>query len=213
LTLRVIVEQIPLGTAGCLRAITPDWGDTLIVYGDILFDIALAPLFEFHSLRRALLTIVAHPNDHPRTSDLIVEDGGLVRAILPVGRPRKHDYRNLVPAGLYLASPAFFAKIKPDAKLDMIRDLLPEIIASGSEIAVYNTPEYLRDVGTQRRHELAERDLAAGRVEAMNGSHSRPAILFDCDGVLNEEPGLHGAVNPDEYKDHTRCRECHSTCT
>jgi mannose-1-phosphate guanylyltransferase/phosphomannomutase len=26
----------------------------------------------------------------------------------------------------------------------------------------------------------------------------RPAIFFDCDGVLNEEPGLHGALTPED---------------
>ena len=66
----------------------------------------------FHRRQQALLTIVAHPNDHPRTSDLIVEEDGLVKAILPHGQPREHDYRNLVPAGLYLASPAFLRQLE-----------------------------------------------------------------------------------------------------
>jgi histidinol-phosphate phosphatase family protein len=200
LALRVIVEQAPLGTAGCLAALNSSIDDSLIVYGDILFDIALAPLREFHRGKRPLLTIVAHPNDHPRTSDLIVERDGLVKAILPRGRPRECDYRNLVPAGVYLASPAFFATIAPGEKADMICDFLPALVASGAKIAVYNTPEYLRDVGTPARHELAERDLIAGRVEAMNGCHRRPAIFFDCDGVLNEEPGMHGARTADDVK-------------
>jgi len=28
----------------------------------------------------------------------------------------------------------------------------------------------------------------------------RPAIFFDCDGVLNEEPGVHGALTPDDVR-------------
>ena len=107
LELRIIIEPAPLGTAGCLTALDPAAGDWLIVYGDILFDIALAPLWEFHRREQAALTVVAHPNDHPRTSDIIVEEHGLVKAILPVGFPREDDYRNLVPAGLYLASACF----------------------------------------------------------------------------------------------------------
>ena len=82
----------------------------------------------------------------------------------------------------------------------MIRDLLPKLVAAGARIAAYNTPEYLRDVGSPARHGLAERDLAAGRVEASNNEHRRPAIFFDCDGVLNEEPGLQGARKPDDVK-------------
>jgi mannose-1-phosphate guanylyltransferase / phosphomannomutase len=129
---------------------------------------------------------------------LIIEEDGVVKAILPHEQRREADHRNLVPAGLYLASPAFFTLIERGAKADMICDLLPALVASGARLAAYNTSEYLRDVGTPARHAQAERDLAAGRVEAMNNAHRRPAIFFDCDGVLNEEPGLRGATTPDD---------------
>src|SRR6202043_3218363 len=43
LALQVIVEPRPLGTAGCLMALDPGTEEVLIVYGDMLFDIALAP--------------------------------------------------------------------------------------------------------------------------------------------------------------------------
>jgi mannose-1-phosphate guanylyltransferase / phosphomannomutase len=200
LSLKVIVEPTPLGTAGCLSALDRSTHDWLIVYGDMLFDIALQPLFDFHRRQQAVLTVVAHPNDHPRTSDLIVEDNGFARAILPAKQVRHHDYRNLVPAGLYLASPAFFSQINRNEKADMIHDVLPGIVASGNRLAVYNTPEYLRDVGTTGRHESAERDLALGRPETMNGHNYRPAVFFDCDGVLNHEPGQHGAIAEDDVK-------------
>ena len=120
LALQIIIESAPLGTAGCLAALEPATEDTLIVYGDMLFDMALSPLQEFHRDREALLTVVVHPNDHPRTSDLIVEEDGLVKAILPRGRPRADDHRNLVPTGLYFASPAFFTRLERGAKVDMI---------------------------------------------------------------------------------------------
>jgi mannose-1-phosphate guanylyltransferase / phosphomannomutase len=200
LGLQIIIEPTPLGTAGCLGALNPDPEDTLIVYGDMLFDIALAALAEFHHYQKALLTIVAHPNDHPRTSDLIVEEDGLVRDILPYRKPRKDDHRNLVPAGLYLASPDFFSHLRRGAKTDMIGELLPTLVAAGAKIYAYNTPEYLRDVGSPGRHAMAERDLAAGRVEASNNRHHRPALFFDCDGVLNEEPGLRGAITADDVR-------------
>ena len=198
LKLRVIVEPVPLGTAGCLAAVDPGSEETVIVYGDVLFDLVLGPLSAFHHRQGALLTIVAHPNDHPRTSDLIVEEDGLVKAILPQPRSDEVDHRNLVPAGFYLASPPFFERVRPGIKMDMIHDLLPALVTAGCRIAAYNTPEYLRDTGSPACHDMAERDLAAGRVEANNKNHLRPAIFFDCDGVLNEEPGLNGAMKPED---------------
>jgi mannose-1-phosphate guanylyltransferase/phosphomannomutase len=200
LELRIIVEPKPLGTAGCLTALDPGAPETLIVYGDMLFDVALAPFQDFHRRKNAILTVVAHPNDHPRSSDLIVERDGLVQEILPHARPRRDDHRNLVPAGLYLAAPAFLAALDRGAKADMINDVLPRLIAAGLPIAAYNTPEYLRDIGSPARHALAERDLQAGGVEVLSNAHPRPAIFFDCDGVLNEEPGDPGIVSPDQVK-------------
>jgi mannose-1-phosphate guanylyltransferase / phosphomannomutase len=200
LVLRIMIEPKPLGTAGCLTALDPGTQETLIVYGDLLFDVALAPLWEFHRRKNALLTVVAHPNDHPRTSDLIVERDGLMQRILPRGQSRQHDHRNLVPAGLYLASPAFLTTLTSGARADMITDVLPRLVAAGAAIAVYNTPEYLRDIGGPTRHALAERDVRGGGVAALGGAHPRPAIFFDCDGVLNEEPGDPGVVAPDSVK-------------
>jgi histidinol-phosphate phosphatase family protein len=197
LALDIKVEAELLGTAGCLAALAPA-DDVLLVYGDMLFDVALAPLAKFHSDQRALITIVVHPNDHPRTSDLIRERDGLVTALLPREIPRARDERNLVPAGLYLASADFFARIPQGQKLDMVRDVLPPLVAAGERVAAYNTPEYMRDVGTETRHATAARDLADGTVAALNLANKRPAIFFDVDGVLNEEPGLQGVLKPDD---------------
>jgi mannose-1-phosphate guanylyltransferase/phosphomannomutase len=172
----------------------------LIVYGDTVFDIALAPLQEFHRRKNALLTVVAHPNDHPRDSDLIVEREGYLREILPRGQLRRDDHRNLVPAGIYLASPAFFMQLAHGAKADMIEDVLPRLISAGAPVAVYNTPEYLSDVGSPARLAQAEGDIEAGNVERLNRAHARPAMFFDCDGVLNAETGDPGVVTPDEVK-------------
>jgi histidinol-phosphate phosphatase family protein len=198
LAVDIRLETEPLGTAGCLAALAPADGDALLVYGDMLFDIALAPLADFHRARQALITIVAHPNDHPRTSDLIRERDGLVTWLLPREAHRTRDERNLVPAGIYLASADFFARIPAAQKLDMVRDVLPPLVAAGERVAAYNTPEYMRDVGTEKRHAAAERDLADGTVAALNLRHQRPAIFFDIDGVLNQEPGLQGVLKPDD---------------
>lgn len=197
---KVIVEDAPLGTAGCLCALADAGDDVLIVYGDMLFDMCLAPLLAFHRAKSALLTIVVHPNDHPRTSDLVVESGGLVRQVLPAKVPRDRDYRNLVPAGVYLASPQFLSRMAPGRKADMIHDVIPRLVGDGEAVAAYDTPEYLRDVGTPARHGRAERDVRAGRVVALRLDRKRPAVFLDCDGVLNAEPGGHGVLRPDDVR-------------
>lgn len=198
LALNIMVEKEQLGTAGCLTNLGRITEDTLIVYGDMLFDTALVPLLDFHRARDALITVIAHPNDHPRTSDLVAERDGIVTAILRRNALRDGDRRNLVPAGIYLARPEFFGRIPAGRSSDMIGDVLPALLAADMRVAVYNTPEYLRDVGSPARHAMAERDLAARLPEALNARHKRAAIFFDVDGVLNIEPGTKGALSPDD---------------
>ena len=200
LAVEVLVESEPLGTAGCLTTLKHAPDLTLIVYGDMLFDMDLVRLATFHARMRAKVTIVAHPNDHPQSSDLLVARDGLVREILPAQKTRSGDLRNLVPAGLYLATGEFLAGLARGRKADMIHDVLPALIARGGRVGVYNTPEYLRDVGTVARHALAEADIASGRVAQASLRWPRPAIFFDIDGTLSAEPGGHGVLVPDQVR-------------
>src|SRR5580698_3240739 len=58
IALRIIVESQPLGTAGALDALDRGDEDILVVYGDMLFDMTLSPLQEFHRHKNAILTVV-----------------------------------------------------------------------------------------------------------------------------------------------------------
>src|SRR5262245_382348 len=89
LQVTVSIEREPRGTAGSLDTVRDAIGreDFLVIYGDIVFDVCLSRLFEFHRRHRATATIVAHPNDHPETSDLLAAGpDGRVTAVLP-----RHD--------------------------------------------------------------------------------------------------------------------------
>src|SRR5579863_606351 len=48
----------------------------------------------------------------------------------------------------------------------------------------------------RRRNRLSGDEMAV----PLDRAHLRPAIFFDCDGVLNEEPGDPGVVAPDQVK-------------
>ncbi|NKL99203.1 HAD-IIIA family hydrolase [Rhizobium leguminosarum] len=200
ITIDVFVETSPLGTAGCLTTLNTTSGDVLIVYGDMLFDIDLAALARHRQQFPAALTIIAHPNDHPRTSDLVVQKSSYLQRLLPRKAPRDADWRNLVPAGLYVASDQFFETLLPGQPADMIHDVVPGLLERSIPIAIYDTPEYMKDTGSPSRHAAAAEDLRQERVHAVHLSVRRPAVFFDCDGVLNEDVGGHGVIHPDQVK-------------
>lgn len=197
----VSIEREPRGTAGGLVTLRDGLGrdDFLVVYGDIVFDLCLSRLLDFHRRHGALATIVAHPNDHPETSDLLAADAdGRVRAVLPRRDRPPGDYRNLVPAGVYACQPGLVEHLPPGERVDFVHDLFPALVRKGVRVYAYNTPEYLRDMGTPERRALAAADLASGKVTALRADRARPALFFDCEGVLNREPGGHGVLTPDD---------------
>ncbi len=201
LRVQVVVESQPMGTGGGLPLARRYLGEEpfLVVCGDIAIDMDLERLAKCHCEAGADATVVVHPNDHPQTSDLVVvDDADSIREFLPRGTRTGLDHRNLVIGSVYVLSPRVFDFIHPDAKQDLNNDILPRMAAGGANVIAYNTPEYLRDVGTPERLALVEGDIATGRMERLNWSNKRPAVFFDRDGVLIEDAGERGVTSPDE---------------
>lgn len=203
LALHVAVEPKPLGTGGGLPALRNllDSESFLVLCGDIAVDMDLVRLATFHQRSKADATVVVHPNDHPHTSDLVVVDEtNRIRDFIPRGSQSTRIHRNCVIGSVYVLSSRVWDNIDPDTKQDLNNDILPRMVDGGERVLAYNTPEYLRDVGTPERLALVERDIASGRMERMNWSHKRPAVFFDRDGVLIEDAGPHGVIAPNQVR-------------
>lgn len=185
-------EPFPAGTSGGL-ALDPEKPDSdfLLVYGDVLFNLDLERLFKFHQDKKAEVTLVVHPNDHPYDSDLLeLDNHERVVAVYP----KPHDTseiprRNLVNAAFYVLCPAVYPYIPAGLPSDFARDILPRLI---NEIKVYgyNTLEYIKDMGTPERLEAVNEDVLKGLPEKACYQHQRPAVFLDRDGVLNPEKGF-----------------------
>jgi histidinol-phosphate phosphatase family protein len=203
LRLTFVSERMPLGTGGGLPAAHEFLRNEpfIALCGDIAVEMDLKRLVAFHNRHHADATIVVHPNDHPQTSDLVVADeADRVQRILPRGNRDSDDYRNLVFGSVYVLSSRVFDFIEPDAKQDLNNDIFPRMIRGGARVLAYNTPEYLKDVGTVERLALVDRDYSGGRVDRMNWNCKRPAVFFDRDGVLMQDVEPEGVTRPDDVR-------------
>lgn len=193
-------ENIQLGTSGAMREIENLLqNDFLVFYGDIMLDVDLESLISFHSARKPIATTVVHPNNHPHDSDLVeLDEDNRVAAFH--NKPHKEGtyFRNLVNAGLYILSPRILKHIPRGVYSDFAKDIFPKLIALDEPICAYNTPEYIKDIGTLERLKEAEIDVASGRVTRLNRGNKRKAVLMDRDGVLNCE--VDSLRNPEELK-------------
>ncbi len=203
------VEESPLGTAGALfkMNLTEDF---LLMCGDVILDVDFNRFIDFHHKNHAWASLMAHPNGHPYDSSLLVteilppqERGGLpVDTHRVVRWMNKEDerlyYKNRVNAGIEIISPVLLKETMknyvprhpetPD-KIDLDRDVLKPNIPSG-RIFAYDTPEYIKDMGTPDRYYEVEEDIKTGKVKARNLKNKQKAIFLDRDGTINKYIGF-----------------------
>lgn len=204
------VEDTPLGTAGALFKMPELTEDFLLLCGDVILDVDFGRFIEFHRKNGAWASLMAHPNGHPYDSSLLVTE--ILPPAVPGGLPvdthrvvrwmNKEDerlyYKNRVNAGIEIISPELlretmrhFVPRHPETpdKIDLDRDVLKPHIGSG-RIYAYDTPEYIKDMGTPERLREVEEDIRSGKVKARNLQNRQKAVFLDRDGTLNKYVGF-----------------------
>lgn len=184
------VEEEPLGNAGALPRINDKLGeDFLLLNGDAIFDIDFNRFVAYHRRRGGLATLFTHPNSHPYDSSLIIaaEDGSVERWLTKEDE-RPLYYKNRVNAGLHVLSPALLRGEFP-GKVDLDRDILKPLAGTGKMFA-YDSPEYVKDMGTPERFYAVCRDFEAGKPGSKNLRNRQKAIFLDRDGTINKYVGF-----------------------
>ncbi len=198
-------ETTPLGNAGALFKLRDQLTeDFLLLNADAIFDVDFNRMVEFHRARHALVTLLTHPNSHPYDSGLLIADeNGAVTRWLAKEDARPDYYKNRVNAGLHVVSPEILdlANIDPDrigttdeetgktVKIDLDRQLLKPLAGSG-KMFCYDSPEYVKDMGTPERYQAAAADFRAGIVQARNLKRKQKAVFLDRDGTINKYVGF-----------------------
>lgn len=212
------VEDHPLGTAGALFKMTQLTEDFLLLCGDVIIDVDFNRFIAFHKEHQAWASLVAHPNGHPYDSSLLVTEIDAPKTVggMPEDTHRvirwlaKEDertyYKNRVNAGIELISPELlketmknFVPRHPETpdKIDLDRDVLKPNIPSG-KIFAYDTPEYIKDMGTPDRFYETEKDIESGKVHARNLKNKQKAIFLDRDGTINKMVGF--VTKPEQFE-------------
>lgn len=204
------VEETPLGTAGALFKMSELTEDFLLMCGDVIVDVDFKRFVEFHKKHKAWASLMTHPNGHPYDSSLIVTEilppkkkGGMPedthRVIQWMNKEDKRTYyKNRVNAGIEIISPELlretiknFVPRHPETpyKIDLDRDVLKPNIPSG-KIFAYDTPEYIKDMGTPERFYETEKDIISGLVHRRNLKNRQKAVFLDRDGTINKYVGF-----------------------
>lgn len=188
--IQYLEENEPLGTAGALfflkNLIDSDF---LLCNGDVIFDVDIQRFYQYHKEKKGIATLFTHPNNHPYDSALLVRD----ETDRVIHWFHKEDVRtnaeNCVNAGLHIFSERIFQFFSEKRKLDLDRDILrPNLM--NENIYAYQSPEYVRDMGTPERYWQTERDIKNGIVSKKNLRNKQKAFFLDRDGTINVHKGF-----------------------
>jgi histidinol-phosphate phosphatase family protein len=226
--IRYMHEQEPLGTAGAVLAGFEQLADRFIVlYGDTMVNVDLTRLWQTHEQSGADGTLLLHPNNHPLDSDLVELDAK-ARVVAFHNRPHSAGVwqQNLVNAGLYVlekrALEPFLENARrgelhepptsnphagsgtrvtrPSGVLDFGKDLFPAMLQRGAFLLGYNSPEFIKDIGTPERYDRVCAQYDSGVIQRSSLATPQRAVFLDRDGTLIEEVSELGLTSPDQVR-------------
>lgn len=188
--IRYIEEKEPLGTAGSLFYLKGKVSeDFLLLNGDNIFDVDICRFYEAHKKNHSLATIFTHPNSHPYDSGVIVANGDKLVTKWMTKEEERLWYRNRVNAGLHFLNAKLLDRFIEAKKIDLDREVLKPLI-NEKQLYVYDSPEYVKDMGTPERFYEVIDDLKNNKPALRNLSHKQKAVFIDRDGTINKYVGF-----------------------
>lgn len=193
------IEETPLGNAGALFQMKDKLTeDFLLLNADALFDVDFNRMVGFHKKHGGLVTLFTHPNSHPYDSGLIIaNEDGTVEKWLAKEEERPRYYKNRVNAGLHVINPQILNQEISTPRIDLDRQLLKPLAGTG-KMMCYDSPEYVKDMGTPERYMAVCEDFKKGIVSGKNLHEKQKAVFLDRDGTINKYVGF--LRNIDEFE-------------
>ena len=155
-----------LGTGGAIQAAAPHFGaeGLLVINGDILVEIDLDAVVDFHRRKGGMATLVLREDpDIARYGAVEIDDAERIcnlRGQIEVAADLPRRQRMFT--GIHLLTPAILPAIPTSGYCD-IADVYIDLIRRGFPLFGQTMTGYWNDIGTPDRYHQAERDLQEAR--------------------------------------------------
>jgi mannose-1-phosphate guanylyltransferase len=186
------VEQEPLDTAGAIRfaASFAEVDETfLVVNGDVVTDLDVTRLLNFHNERGAEATIALHPVEDPSHFGVVpTDDDGRVLAFVEKPPPGEAP-TNQINAGTYVFEPRALDRIASSGPVSVERVTFP-VLAAANALFALSDDAYWLDTGTPQHYLQANVDVLKGRNHqhdyggVVDGSWRSPSATIDPTATL-----------------------------
>lgn len=150
--------NFPLGTAGAILSARELIDDTFIVtYADILRDLDIKKMIDFHKKKKAFATLNVYKRESKDAkSKIYIDDKKRITKFIE--RPKEDELSEghiRVNGSFYILDPEIFNWIPADRKTDFGKDIFPRLLAANKALYVYPTEGYFIDIGDLKKLEVA----------------------------------------------------------
>lgn len=151
-------EPSPLGTAGAVKNAEAciETDPFLVANGDSFCPADLTEFYDFHSARRAVMSMVVGESEGRNDAGLVAVDD--CQRIVGFEEKSPPHHGRYVNAGIYLFQKEILSLIPANTKFSLEYDLFPRLVTSGSFAFVCQGP--LIDIGTPHRYKTAKEYFA-----------------------------------------------------
>lgn len=170
--LRYVTEPSPMGTGGAYKFAADAIRErTVVLNGDILTDLSVDKLIEYHESKDAVATVTLVPVKDPARFGLVqTDDNGRIMRF--VEKPQPDELAelkvNTINAGIYVLEPSVLDLIKKDTNRSFEYDVFPDILKRDLGFYAYTIgSEYWRDIGTPASYLEAHHDFLAGKLKGL----------------------------------------------
>jgi mannose-1-phosphate guanylyltransferase/phosphomannomutase len=180
LQLTYLLEPTRLGTAGSVKNAQALVGHEtfLVISCDLVTDIDLHALIEFHYQKKAQATIALKRLAETIQYGLafMAADGRITNYI---EKPRRNETNsNLVNAGIYVLEPSVFTMMATERVYDFSYDIFPQMVRAEAAIFGYEVNQYWCDIGTIPNYKQATIDALMGKVPPLDLGQQLQAQLW-----------------------------------
>jgi NDP-sugar pyrophosphorylase family protein len=184
MTVGVTHEPEPLGTGGALKNAASFIGDEpfLAFNGDVLTDVDLGAVLDFHRERHAQATMLLTPVDDPSTYGVVTTDErGTVTDFIEKP-PKDQAPSNLINAGVYVLEPGVIDRIPSGRAVSSEHEIFPDLVREAALVAL-TTDAYWNEIGDPAKYLRANLDALEGRFHTDAISSMRADRVLAADGV------------------------------
>ena len=171
-------EEKILGTAGGIKALEGflNGGPFFVINSDIVADIDLNRVVEFHKRKASCLTLVAREDISPEQYDPIEidEDGRVVHFVGASSMNLPDSTRRVMFTGIQIMEPEIFSRIPTGIFCGTTEDIFPQMVGEGLPVYGFLHEGYWIDMGNRQNYIQVHEDALDGKFHLKKGPSHVP---------------------------------------